>query len=97
MAQKQAFIVCFIGKCSVQGQHKNFKTLGIPQIGSNRQTNWTESCIDIQSIDWTWWNLPFSAFLALKAISKMVVLDNFDCFTQVRHGDDAAFAFGKKK
>ena len=39
------FAVC-LPKCSLQGHGEISLLYGIPQIGSNRLTNWTESYIE---------------------------------------------------
>ena len=73
MAPKLVFIVCLEGKCSVQGQHQNFKTLGISKFGKDRDAIGHMTFIDLKSNVHVQCFGLFWAFSALKAISKMAI------------------------
>ena len=66
--------------CLLRGHAEISLPYGIPQIGHNRLTNWTESYLVILSFSQSQQSLLIFATLVLKAISKMVAFYRKYCF-----------------
>ena len=70
MAPNLAITVCLIAKRSLQGQHQNFKSLGIAKFGKDRLTTGTKRCIGVGSLLFILCVWTFVGFLDLEGHLK---------------------------